>query len=496
MSSDAEQPVAAAAFSETARRTRVVLGETARLTRIPLALALVVAGTRFMEILDGTILASAAPAMSRTLDVPVVAINVAITTYLITIAVFMPISGHLADRYGGRRVFLAAIVGFTLASGLCALAQDLPELVIARVIQGAAGAMMVPVGRLSVLQNTPKQSMLTAVAYLTWPALLAPVIAPVAGGLVVSFASWRWIFVINVPLGALAFIVATRVVPVSRRLPSTRMMIDWTGFILVGATLAAATIAGEAAGVGAVSYLVPSATIFFVSALLARRHLRAAKRPLLDLSVLRIDTFRIANVTGTMYRATVEAAPFVLQLMLQEGWGWKPYRAGLAVMALFAGNLLIKPVTTPLLRFFSFRNVVVGSTVIGSVAFVACAVLGPSMPIGVDAGVLFVSGAARSVGFTAYFTLSFAEVPAPRMSAANTMTATIQQVGSTSGVLVGALALQAAATVIPGGGSLSNPAPYRATFIILAVLMLVTIPGACRLRADAGAVVRRVGAPA
>lgn len=449
-------------------------------------LALLVAGTRFMEILDGTILASAAPVMARSLRVSPVDVNLAITAYLLAIAVVLPISGQLAERFGVRRVFVTAIAAFTIASALCAAAQNLPELTAIRVLQGVAGALMVPVGRLTVLRNAAPHAVLRAVAYLTWPALLAPVIAPVLGGAIVSVTSWRWIFLINLPLGLVAVGVAVWVVPREMVAPAGAARLDWRGFLLTGSALAALIVAGESVSVEEPTVLVPAVVIAAVGGSLALRHLRRAPEPLLDLKMFRHGTFWVSNVVGCAYRTAVEAAPYTLPLMLQDGWGWRPSRSGVALMALFAGNLLVKPITTPLLRRFSFRKVVVGSTLIGGLAFLGCAGMGPQLPLGVVATVLFVSGAARSVGFTAYFTLSFVDIPRSQMSAANTLSATMQQVGSTFAVVVGAVVV-GAATLIPGAGALNSPGPYRVAFVVFAAFLLLTVPGALRLHENAGA---------
>ena len=188
-------------------------------------LALLVAGAFFMENLDGTIIATAAPRMARSFGVPSVELNVVITAYLLALGVFIPVSGWIADRFGARLVFSGAIVLFTVSSGLCALSTSLGELTAARVLQGMGGAMMVPVGRLVVLRAANKADIIRVIAYLTWPALVAPVVAPALGGALVTYASWRWIFVLNLPLGLVALLVAVRIVPNLR--PGRPAGLDW-----------------------------------------------------------------------------------------------------------------------------------------------------------------------------------------------------------------------------------------------------------------------------
>src|SRR5215210_6333413 len=292
-------------------------------------LALLVAGTFFMENLDGTIIATAAPAMATDLGVGAVDINVAITAYLVTIAVGIPVSGWLTDRYGGRRILLLAIATFTLASVLCAVSGSLGMLVVARTLQGIGGAMMVPVGRLVVLRATAKRDLLDATAYLTWPALLAPVLAPALGGWIVSVASWPWIFLINLPLGILAFVVAGRIVPQEKA--SSLGPLDWIGVLLcagvLSCLLAGVELVGGSGSIG-LAGIVPVTVAGLVLAVLSWRWLRRTAHPLLRFGALREPSFRAGNVSGSVYRMVISAAPFLLPLMFQVGFGWTPILAG------------------------------------------------------------------------------------------------------------------------------------------------------------------------
>jgi EmrB/QacA subfamily drug resistance transporter len=450
-------------------------------------LALLVAGTFFMEVLDGTIIQTAAPAMARDLGVNAVDINIAMTAYLLTLAVGVPVSGWLADRFGTRRIFALAIVLFTVASALCALSTSLPMLVAMRVLQGVGGAMMVPVGRLAVLRAVEKRDLLDAMAYLTWPALLAPVLAPVLGGVIADTVGWQWIFLVNIPIGVLAFVVALRVVPVTD--PVHRHQLDWAGFALVGVTLAALVLGMEQIGMSPTNWwlagglLAGSATVGAAAVL----RLRRAAHPLLDLSALAIPTFRVGNVGGGVYRLLIGAAPFLFVLLFQTGFGWSASQAGLLVMAVFLGNVAIKPATSPLIRRFGFRAVIVGSNLCGAVVFVLCTFIEPGTPIAVIAVLLFASGVFRSIGFSGYNSVQFADVPAPMTSAANTLASTLQQVAVGLGIAVAALIVRAttagAALVDPAMGELG----YRWAFGVLAVLLLVPAIEAWRMPAHAGA---------
>ncbi len=451
-------------------------------------LALLVAGAFFIENLDGSVLSTAAPPIGRSFGVPAVDVNVAMTAYLLALAVFIPASGWVADRFGSRRVFATAIAVFTAASVLCAGCTDLPELTAARVLQGLGGAMMVPVGRLVVLRTTAKAELLTAIAYLTWPGLVAPVLGPAVGGLITTYASWRWIFLVNVPLGLAALLLVPRVVPDVR---GPRTALDWSGVVTTGLGLGLAVAGLEALGIaGAPSGLVivccgAGGLLLAV----AVRHLLRAREPLVDLRTLRIVTFRASAVSGSLSRLVISAVPFLLTLTFQVGWGWSPLRAGTVVAALFAGNLGIKPLTTPLLRRFGFRPVLLVSGAGCLLCLLVTAATGPSTPLGPLLGLLVVSGACRSTAFTAYNSLAFADVPAADMTHANTLAATLQQLSVGLGLAVTALAIRVGGPLSAHLGLTAPTGVYRVAAVLLAALLVVPLAGTLRLPAAAGSAV-------
>ncbi len=433
-------------------------------------LALLVAGAFFMEILDGTVVAPAAPHIAADLGVAPVDINVAITAYVLTLAVLIPISGWLADRFGARRVFTAALVIFTLASAACAAAPTLPVLTATRVLQGVGGAMMVPVGRLVVLRTTAKSDLVRAIAYLTWPALAAPVVAPALGGLLSSYASWRWIFVINVPLGLVGVLLARRLVPDLRG--DRPEPLDVRGFALTAVGVGALVVGLESLGAGE-PHWGPVAAGLGVAATglgLAVRHLLRTPRPLLDLRILRIASYRVTAFGGSVYRAVITAVPFLLPLLFQLGFGWSAAQAGLVVIALFVGNVGIKPVTTPLMRRFGIRTVLLGALAGSAVCLVAMAFLQPATPLPLLLALLALSGIFRSIGFTAYNSVAFADVEPARMTHANTLLSTLQELGAGLGVAVAALLVRLGEVAGPVGGA---DGPFRVALVLLAVLLVV-----------------------
>ncbi|GAB2510456.1 MFS transporter [Paramicrobacterium agarici] len=451
-------------------------------------LALLVAATFFMENLDGTIIQTAAPAMAADFGVRAVDINLAMTAYLLTLAVGVPASGWLADRFGTKRVFMAAIAVFTIASLLCAFSPTLPLLVAARVLQGLGGAMMVPVGRLAVLRVVEKSDLLDAMAYLTWPALLAPVIAPAIGGIFADTIGWHWIFLINIPLGAAAMIAAGKLVPAGEI--AQRHPLDIVGFALLGVALAALVLGMEELGTNIVAALLLLALSIVAGVVGVWRMLRAA-HPLLRFDSLRIATFRVGNVGGGVYRLLISAAPFVFTLMFQEGFGWSASLAGILVVAVFAGNIMIKPATSPLIRRFGFRTVIVGSNLAGAAVYVWCAFLTQETPLAVIAVALFLSGVFRSIGFSGYNSVQFADVEPEHTNEANTLASTMQQVATGLGIAVAALIVRITTDVADVVDPADVGLGYRWAFLVVAAMLLFPTIEAARLPARAGAHVAR-----
>ena len=453
---------------------------------VPRGVALLVAGAFFMEILDATIITPAIPLISASFGVDAVDVNIAISAYLVTVAVLIPVSGWMADRFGTRRVFIAAIAVFTLASVGCAASVSLPMLVAMRVVQGIGGALMVPVGRLLVLRSSEKGDLVRAIAWLTWPALAAPVVAPILGGAVATVASWRWIFIVNIPLGIVGFLLSLRLIRgegVSSPAP-----LDWRGLAVMGAGIAAALIALESIRVQGTNWLHVAAGggVAVVLLAIAVWHLLRYRYPLIELRVLRVHTLRITASAGSLYRLVITAVPFLLPLQFQLAFGWTPLAAGLLVAVLFVGNIAIKPATTPLMRRWGIRRVLLVNGVLSVFCFGLLARLSADVPVALIACVLFVSGALRSVGFTAYNTLAFSDVDPADLTHANTLNAAVQELAAGLGIAVGALLL---GMFTPGSDAEGQA--YSWTYLALGLMMMLTIVETLRLPRDAGAAVTR-----
>jgi EmrB/QacA subfamily drug resistance transporter len=450
-------------------------------------LALLAAGALFMELLDGVVVSTAAPSMARSLHVSSSDISVVITAYLLTVATLIPLSGWLADRFGARRIFATAIAVFTGASLLCGISTNLTELTLLRVLQGIGASMMVPVGRLVVMRSTAKSEFIAAIAYLTWPALFAPLVAPLIGGFLSTYATWRLIFFINLPLGAAAFVLALRLVP-DLRAPTTPRF-DWIGLVTTSVGLGAlvagfSLLARERIPALPTTACLVVATLFLVVAV---RHLRRTAKPLIDLRSLAVDTFRIAQTGGTLFRLSILAVPFLLALMLQDDFGWSATKAGVGVVFVYAGNLCIKPTTTPLLRRFGFRTVMTYSIASAGVATAACGFMTESTPLAIIALVLVLGGVFRSITFTCYNTVAFADIDDADMSHANTLFAVIQQLAFGLAVAFGALSLRLGQALRqPFGQSGSGHFPYAVAFVLMAALLIPAAIESARLPRTAG----------
>jgi EmrB/QacA subfamily drug resistance transporter len=459
--------------------------------------ALLVASCFFMEMLDGTIVTTSAPRIARALHVSVGNIGLVITAYVVALAVLIPLSGWLAARLGGRATFLGAIALFTLASVGCALSTSFAELVSFRVVQAAGGAMMVPVGRLIVLFRAPKSQIMRLTAYLVWPGLISAVLAPLAGGLITTYASWHWLFLINVPLGAVALLIALRIV----RAPELEAVgrLDVVGLVLGGAGLGALTFTANLLAEPHIRWALVAAigAPSIILLLAALRHLRRASEPLVDLTTLRIPTFRLALLGSAVHFAVINVGPFLAPLMFEEVFGWSPVHAGAVVLFIFVGNLAVKPATTVLFGRFGFRAMLIASTAGLAAGMALLGLTSAATPLPLVILLLLAIGAFRSIGATGYTTVVFSDVPAGEMRHANTLQLTVQQFAGGCGVAAGAIALRVGR---PVGGLFSAGVDahtvYAIAFGLVACLSLVATSSAFRMRRGAGDALRGRHAPA
>ncbi|EPA1776952.1 MFS transporter [Klebsiella pneumoniae] len=449
--------------------------------------ALLVAGAFFMEFLDGTVIATALPDMARDFGVTAVELNIGISAYLITLAVLIPASGWIADRFGARAIFTLALAIFTLASVFCGLSTEVHIFVAMRILQGVGGALMVPVGRLAVLRTTPKHQLIKAIATLTWPALVAPIIGPPLGGFITRYASWHWIFFINVPLGLAAIILSLRIIPDIRE--TERRSFDLSGFITTSVAMVSLVTAMERLG-DRQPQIWPTlalAALGFGCLLYSIRHFRRAAAPMVRLDALQVPTFRVTMYGGSLFRASISAVPFLLPLLFQVGFGMDPFHSGLLVLAVFVGNLTIKPATTPLIRWLGFRRLLLINGALNVCSLLACALLTPQTPVWAIMLILYLGVVFRSIQFTGVSTLAFADVPAAQMSDANTLFSTASQLAVGLGITLGAIGIRLGEQVCDWLHLTELPGiSFRLSFVFIALICLVGMIDSLHLAKTAG----------
>jgi EmrB/QacA subfamily drug resistance transporter len=403
---------------------------------------LIVATALFMQSLDATVLSTALPAIARDFDANPIHLKLAVTTYLLALAIFIPASSWVADRYGARTVFRAAMAIFALGSICCALSDGLMTLVASRALQGMGGAMMVPVGRLVVLRTIPKHELVGALAWLTIPALLGPVMGPPLGGFITTYFDWRYIFWINVPIAALGMWLITKYIPQGE--PQDAGEFDLKGFLLLGPGLAAFLTGCTIAGLGLLDP-VSNAMITFAGALLIVlyvHHALSDDRPIIDLKLLAIPTFRASVLGGLMFRIGIGAFPFLLPLLFQLGFHMTPFQSGLLTFASGAGALSMKLVAPRILRLFGYKVVLVSNAWLAAAFIAMPALFTVETPYAVIIASLLAGGFLRSLQFTSINSIAYADIGPDKLSRAAGFVAVLQELSGTIGVAVAALALE------------------------------------------------------
>lgn len=447
--------------------------------------SLIVACAMFMQNLDSTIVATAIPQIATSFKVSPTYLSGAITSYILSLAVFIPISGWVADRFGARIVFQAAIVVFTLGSTLCGLSNGVVELTASRVLQGVGGAMLVPVGRLVLLRSVGKSELVQAMAVLAVPVQIGPVLGPPLGGLITTYISWRWIFLINVPIGILGIVLAT--LYMKNYSETERPPLDWVGFILSGTALSCTIYGLDALGRnnGEILEALAFLGVGLVLGAFSVRHARRCLHPLIDLSLVRIPTFRVNFWGGTLFRGGLGALPFLLPLLFQTVFGMSAFSSGLLTFASAVGSIVMKASTPPILKRFGFRNVLIWNGALTACSLLLCIMFRSTTPAAVIFTVLLVSGFFQSLQFSALNSIPYADVSPHQMSSATSLAQLMQQVGKAIGIAVAALTLQLT-LAWRGGGPLSTT-EFLYAFVGCAILALASLPFYAALSADSGA---------
>ncbi len=433
-----------------------------------------------MEILDATIISPAIPQMASSFGTSPVAVSTGISSYLITVAIFIPASAWLSDRFGARLVFACAIGVFTIASVLCGMAEDLTQFTAARVLQGIGGAMMSPVGRIEVMRRTEPTQLLRMIAFVTWPGLSALVVGPPLGGLLTTYLSWRWIFYINVPIGLLGITLVLTFFDRARA--SVRRKFDALGFVLNGGALGSLIFGIESVSrneplVVALGFIALGLILGYFAIRRAQRH----PTPLLSLEPFKIPAFSIGTLwAGSLFRLSAQGTMFILPVMFQVGFGMTAFAGGLLVGAYLAGDLGIKVIANRIVRTFGFRNTLIGGTLFTTAASAPLLVVGPETSLWLLVPLLAVIGANRSVQFTALNSLVFADMPPEQIANASALNSMSLQVSAGIGVGLAALALALASTARGAPGSTLTMFDFRValgfTLVLVFAAALAYIP--------------------
>jgi EmrB/QacA subfamily drug resistance transporter len=446
---------------------------------------LIVAVALFMENMDSTVIATSLPAIAADIGSSPLELKLAITSYLLALAIFIPASGWMADRFGARTIFRTAIAVFMVGSIGCALSHSLWHFVIARFFQGMGGAMMSPVGRLVLIRTVGKRKLVDAMALLTMPALVGPMLGPALGGFITTYASWHWIFLINIPIGLLGIALVSRFFENLRAEFSEPF--DLLGLVLIGFGVGGLAFGMTVTGIK----LVPASVVIGLVAGGAAAtfayvvRARGMAAPVIDLTLFRLATFRAGVVGGFIFRIGAGALPFLLPLLMQLGFGMTPFQSGLVTLSSAVGAMMMKWAVPRILRRVGFRNVLTWNALVAAVMLAACAAFTRSTPVPVMIAVLLAGGFFRSLQFTSVNVIAYAEVEPARMSRATSLVAVAQQLSQSVGVALGALALETVLRFKEQNGLVAEDFPPA--FLLVGLVSASSIPLFARMPPDAGA---------
>jgi len=450
-----------------------------RLTPLILAVAL------FMENMDSTVIATSLAAIANDIGTEPIALKLALTSYLVALAIFIPISSWMADRFGARNVFRWAMLVFIVGSVACAVSDSLLTFVLSRFLQGMGGALMTPVARLVLVRVTPRDQLVGAMAWLSIPGLVGPIVGPPIGGAITTFFSWHWIFLINVPIGIIGVLLVNRFLPEWQRNAPRRM--DFVGFVLAGTTFA-----GWVFGISVLTLPALPAAFGFgalalgvVTAILYVLHFRRTAYPLLDLRVFKFPLFRMTVVAGIFFRLGVGATPFLFPLMLQLAFGLSPFASGMVTFAGAVGAFAAKFVAERILQLTGFRATLVWSTLVTALGIFAQALYTPETPIPLMFLILIVAGFFQSMFWTATNAFVFADIDDKDAGQANVISQVSVQLSLAFGVALGGGVLELSRLATHGGGE-PLLADFHTAFSVIGAVTLISTVMFARVPKSAG----------
>jgi EmrB/QacA subfamily drug resistance transporter len=451
----------------------------------------VVAIVLFMETLDTTIVNTAVPAMAESLRVAPLSLKAVVASYILSLAVCIPISGWMADRFGTRRVFFTAVSVFTTASLLCGLSANVPMLVAARLLQGAGAAMMMPVGRLTIVRTFPKSELLGAMNFVVMPALIGPLLGPTLGGVIVHLSSWRYIFFVNLPVGLVALTMIYRFLPEYRA--DSKRPLDVVGFVLFGSGVALLSWLLEVFGEHRLDVTSEGVLFVVALALLAAYAVHSSRNPspLLKLALFRVRTFRIAVAGGFVTRIGLGGMPFLLPLLYQVGMGRPAWQSGLLMMPSAAAAITMKFATRIILARLGYKRVLTINTVMIGVMIATFSLVGAGTPVPAIIGLALALGFFNSLQFSSMNTLAYSDVEGPDTSMASTLASSMQQLSMSFGLAAGTLVAGWFLAGVPQGDPQAVTDALHHAFLTLAAITVVSSASFWRLRREDGEAVSR-----
>lgn len=445
---------------------------------------LILATSLFMENIDSTVIATSLAAIAGDIGTDPISLKLALTAYLVSLAIFIPISSWMADRFGARNVFRGAMIVFMIGSIGCAFSGSLLAFVVARFVQGMGGAMMTPVARLVLVRVTPRHQLVNAMAWLTIPGLIGPIVGPPFGGFITTFFSWHWIFLINIPIGLLGVALVGRFLPEMHR--NAPRPIDMGGFLLAGPAFALFAFGTSVISLPALPpvFGVIATCLGIAIAGLYARHAMRTKHPLLELRLFRFPFFRSSIVAGAAFRLGQGATPFLLPLMLQLIFGLTPFQSGMVTFAGAVGAIVSKFFATWMFRRFGFKNALVWSTAVSAAGILAMGTYSPQTPVPVIVAILAFTGFWNSTFWTGSSVFVFADIDDENAGQANVISQVLGQLTMALGVALGGGMLELA-NAMRGGGPLVL-GDFHSAFLVVGGICALSTAMFLQLPSDAG----------